>query len=137
MSFQIYQAVLAGSWVLSIVACVLAIRWSFSSARRRFKSALVLSLSALAVSALGIVRFHYSSTTTVNGVQTWRFDSRWLFMLSALLGLWALVCTIWRRGKSAGRSDAPPNTPPPQPLPTPPGVQSPDSLPRPSSGRLE
>ena len=133
MSFQIYRAVLGGFWVVSIVACVLAIRWSFSSVRRRFRPAFILSLSALAISFLGIVRFNYSTTTTVNGVVTWRFDSRWLFMISMLLGVFALVCTIWRRRKSVGQPGAP-NSRSPQQLPTPPTVQSSDSLRTPSSG---
>ncbi len=100
MSFQVYRAVLGGFWVLSVVASVLAIRWSFSSVRRRFRPAFVLSLSALAISFLGIVRFHYNSETITNGVVTWRFDSRWLFMISMFLGVVALVCTLWRSRKA-------------------------------------
>jgi hypothetical protein len=133
MSFQIYRAVLGGFWVVSIVACVLAIRWSFSSVRRRFRPAFILSLSALAISFLGIARFHYNSTTTTNGVVTSRFDSRWLFMVSMLLGVCALVCTVWRRRHSVGQ-DAAPNSRPPSQLPASPGVESSDSLHTRSSG---
>jgi hypothetical protein len=103
MSFQIYRAVLGGFWVVSILASVLAIRWSFSSVRRRFGPAFILSLSALAISFLGIMRFNYKTTTNVNGVVTWRFDSRWLFMISMLLGACALVCTVWRSRISLGQ----------------------------------
>jgi hypothetical protein len=126
MSFQIYRAVLGGGWVVSMVACVLAMRWSFSSGRRRFGPALILSLSALAISFLGIARFNYTSTTTVNGVVTWRFDSRWLFMASMFLGVCALVGTLWRGRKPVGQ-DVPPSRRPPAPLPMAPEGQSPDS----------
>jgi hypothetical protein len=134
MSFQIYRAVLGGFWVVSVVAGVLAIRWSLPSVRRRFRPALILSLSALAISFLGVARFNYQTTTTVNGVVTWRFDSRWLFMISMLLGVCALVCTIWRSRQSVGQPDAAPHSRPPSQSPTLPEVQLSDSQRTPDSG---
>ena len=128
MSFQIYRAILGGFWLVSVIASVLAMRWSFSPVRRRFGPALALSLSALAVSGLGIARFHYTTTTTTNGVVTWRFDSRWLFIISMLLGLCALVCTIWRGRKPVGHSGAAPESRPPSRLGTLSQAQSSESL---------
>ena len=134
MRFQIYRAVLGGFWVASIIASVLAIRWSFSPVRGRFRRALILSLSAIAIAYLGIGRFNYQSTTTVNGVVTWRFDSRWPFMISMLLGVCALACTIWRRRKSVGQPGAAPTSRAPSQLWTSPENQSLDSQRESSSG---
>jgi len=108
MALYVFYGVLAGSWVASIVACVLATRWSCSSAPRRFMPAVVLSLSALAIAYLGITRFFFTSTTTVNGQVKWRFDSRWPFMASLVLSALALGYTIWKRSGSA--SGVQPNT---------------------------
>jgi len=99
--FQVYRGVLGCFWLISIIACLLAMRWSFLAVRGRFGPALILSLLAFAIGYLGIAHFHYTSTTTVNGVLKWRFDSRWLFIASLVLSAFALVYTIWRRGKSA------------------------------------
>ena len=101
MMFQAYRAVLGCFWLISIIACLLAIRWSFLAVRRRFGPALILSLLALAIACLGIARFYYTSTTTVNGVLKWRFDSKWLFIVSLVLSAFTVIYTIWRRGKSA------------------------------------
>jgi TctA family transporter len=101
MSLYVFYGLLAGFWLASIVACVLAIRWSCLAVRTRFLAAVILSLSALGIAYLGITRFHFSSTTTVNGQVEWRFDSRWLFIVSLVLGAFALGYTIWKKRRSA------------------------------------
>jgi hypothetical protein len=101
MPIYVYFAGLAVFWLFSIVASVVAIRWSFLSVRGRFLPAVILLLSALVIAYLGITRFHFDSTTTVNGHVKWRFDSRWLFIASLVLGVFALVYTIWKKRKSA------------------------------------
>jgi hypothetical protein len=135
MTFQVYRAVLGGFWLVSIIACVLAIRWSCLSVRGRFKPAVILSLSALAIACLGIAHFHYKSTTIVNGVLKWRFDSRWLFIVPLVLGAFALVYTLWKQRRSAHvAQDAAPGSRLPAQLPTSPKIQSPDSQRTSSSG---
>ena len=80
---------------MSIVPALLAIRWS-----RRFWLAVILSLLALAFAYYGMTRFRFDSTTTVNGHVKWRFDSKWLFIGSLILGAFALGCSIWRKMNS-------------------------------------
>ena len=89
-----------GLWLASIVAGIIAIRWSALSVRGRFVPAIILSLLILAIACLGMRRFHLSPTIVVNGEVTWRFDSNWLFMASLVLGGFALLYTIWRKGRS-------------------------------------
>jgi hypothetical protein len=101
MFLYVYCGILAVAWLAGIVASVLAIRWSFLSVRGRFWPAVILSLASLAIAYYGITRFNFNSTTTVNGQVKWRFDSRWPFMASLVLGTFALVCTIWKKTKSA------------------------------------
>jgi hypothetical protein len=101
MFLYVYCGILAVAWLAGIVASVLAIRWSFWSVRGRFWPAVILSLASLAIAYYGITRFHFNSTTTVGGQVKWRFDSRWPFMASLVLGAFALVRTIWKKMKSA------------------------------------
>jgi len=96
-------AVPAGLWLASIVACVVAFRWSFLSVSKRFWPAAILSLSALLLAYLGMTRFRIVSTTTVNGQVKWRFDSSWLFVSSLVLGATVLVYTIWKRTRTTTR----------------------------------
>lgn len=104
MSIYVFYGLLAGFWLSSIVACVLAIRWSCLSIRTRFLPAVILSVSALAIAYFGIARFYFNSTTTVNGQVKWRFDSKWLFIVSLVLGAFALGYAIWRKWRSADES---------------------------------
>ena len=101
MSIYVFYGLLAGSWLASLVGCVLAIRWSCLSVPRRFLPAVILSLSVLAIAYLRSTRFHVSTTTLVNGHVKWRFDSRWLFTASMVLAAFALVYAIWKKWRSA------------------------------------
>jgi hypothetical protein len=96
MSLYVFFGIVAGIWLMSVVPSVLAICWS-----RRFRRSVILSLLALAIAWCGMKRFHFDSTTTVNGQVKWRFDSQWLFMASLVLGAFALGCSIWRKMNSA------------------------------------
>jgi len=90
-------AVPAGLWLASMIACIMAFRWSFLSVRGRFWLAVILSLLALGLGYVGMTRMRVISTTTVNGEVKWRFDSNWLFVSSLVLGGSVLVYTIWKR----------------------------------------
>ena len=71
MSIYVYYGILAGSWLVSLVAGALPIRWSFWPVRGRFLPAVVLSFLALAIGYLGTTRFYTVTTTTVNGQLKW------------------------------------------------------------------
>jgi hypothetical protein len=101
MSFQILIGVIATLWLAGVAACVLAFRWSFVANRRRFWPAVILSILALVIGYLGLTRFRVSASKTVNGVVQWRFDSKWFFIGSLLLGALALVYTLWKGRKAA------------------------------------
>jgi hypothetical protein len=88
---------LAAHWVATIAACVLALRWSFSSIQRRFWFSLGLSLLALASSYWGFTCIRISWTQTTNGRSQCLFDSRWFFTASLVLAALALVFTLWKR----------------------------------------
>jgi hypothetical protein len=96
----IYLAILLSFWLLIVVADIAAIRWSCASVPRRFIPAMVISFLALVVSYFGAARHYFSSTTTVNGVVTWRFDTRWLFTGSLMLSVGAILLALWRKRKS-------------------------------------
>ena len=100
MVLYVYCGILALVWLTGIAAAMLAIRWSLWSVRRRFWPAVILSFMSLAIAYVGITRVNFNSTRTVNGHVTWRFDSRWLFMASLVLGIFALGCTLWKKRKT-------------------------------------
>jgi hypothetical protein len=91
MAFHALFGVGAAFWLISIMACVLAFRWSFLSVRRRFLPAVILAISALVIGYLGMTRFHIVYSKTVNGQLRWRFDSRWFFIVPLVLGVTALA----------------------------------------------
>jgi hypothetical protein len=101
MSLYVYGGILALAWLAGIVASALAIRWSFLSVRGGFWPGVVLSLASLAIAYCGVARFTFNSTQAVKGQVTLRFDSKWLFAASLVLGAFALACTIWKKAKSA------------------------------------
>jgi len=100
MFLYIYLAILLGIWSLSIVANILAIRWSCVSIQSRFIPAMALSFLALFVSCLGAARYSFSTTRTVNGVVKWRFDTRWLFIVSLILSVCAILLALWKKRRS-------------------------------------
>jgi hypothetical protein len=103
MSFQILIGVVAALWLAGIAACVLAFRWSFLANGRRFWPAAILSILALVIGYLGLTRFSISASKTVNGEVQWRFDSKWFFIGSLVLGGLALAYTLWKGRKAAAR----------------------------------
>ncbi len=96
----ILYGLVGGLWLTSIIAAIIAIRWSFLDVRGRFVPAIILSLLALAIAYLGIVPFRAYSTMMVSGQVTQRFDSRWLFIPSLILGGFALLYAIWKKARS-------------------------------------
>jgi hypothetical protein len=99
MTFNVLVGIAAVLWLLSVVACVLALRWS--SIPRRFWAAIILSGVALIIGYLGITRFHVVASETVNGQLRWRFDSKWFFIATLVLGAITLGYTLWKRAGSA------------------------------------
>jgi hypothetical protein len=101
MSLNVFVGVIGVFWLMSIVACVLALRWSFLSMQGRFWPAVILSSLAVVIGYLGITRIHIIHSQTVNGQLQWHFDSRWFFLVPLLLGALALIYTIWKGQRSA------------------------------------
>src|SRR5678816_551870 len=98
MTFNVLVGIAAVLWLLSIVACVMALRWS--SVPSRFWAAIILSGVALIIGYLGMTRFHIVASETVNGQLRWRFDSRWFFIATLIFGAFTLAYTIWKRTRS-------------------------------------
>ena len=98
MTFNVLVGIAAMLWLLSIVACVLALRWS--SVPRRFWAAIILSGVALIIGYLGMTRFHIVASETVNGQLRWRFDSHWFFIATLVSAAFTLAYTLWKRTKA-------------------------------------
>ncbi len=92
-------AMFTAHWLATIGACVLALRWSFSSAQARFYLSLTLSFLAMASSYWGLKCIHISTTQIVNGRFQRQFDSQWFFTASVILATFALVFTLWKKGR--------------------------------------
>jgi hypothetical protein len=95
MEFNLPFGIAAGLWVLGVVACLLALRWTFSQ-RRRFAAAIISSLGALLIGYLGMTQFRITASKAVNGQVQWRFDSRWFFIALLLLAAFTLACAVWK-----------------------------------------
>ena len=93
-------AMFAAHWLATIAACVLAFQCSFPSIQHRFWAGVVLSILAIGSSCWGLTRIHITWSQTVNGQLRWRFDSGWFFTASLVLGVLALVYTLWKRWRS-------------------------------------
>ena len=98
MEFNLPFGIAAGLWVLGMVACVLALRWSFSR-RRRCVGAIISSLGALLIGYLGMTQLRITASKSVNGQVQWRFDSRWFFVALLLLAVFTLACALWKRSR--------------------------------------
>jgi hypothetical protein len=90
----------AAQWLITIVACVFALYWSCIGNPRRFWLGVILTISAIVSSYLGLTRFHITGSQTVNGQLQWRLDSNWFFTASLVLGVLALALTLWKRWRS-------------------------------------
>jgi len=99
MTFNVLVGIAAGLWLLSVVACVMALRWS--SEPRRFWAAIILSGVALIIGYLGMTRFHIVASEPVNGQLRWRFDSHWFFIATLVFGAFTLANTLWKKTRSA------------------------------------
>jgi hypothetical protein len=100
MTFQVLCGLATAFWLISMVACALAFRWSFLSIPNRFVAALILSAGALVIGYLGLT--HFDASKTVNGHLLWRVESRWFFIATIVLGLLSLVYTFWKRRSHRG-----------------------------------
>jgi len=101
MTFHVLAGIAAALWLVSMVGCGLAFRWSWLSVPRRFWAAVILSVAALALGYLGMTRFHVVASRTVNGQVEWRFDSRWFFIVPLLFGTFTLAYTLWKQRRLA------------------------------------
>jgi hypothetical protein len=97
MSYSGWLGICGGLWLLSVMACCFAFRWSYLGMRRRFVASVLLSLTALVIGYVGLTRFHFAASKTVNGHVQWRFNSRWLFLATLILAGGTLAYTIWKR----------------------------------------
>jgi len=100
MTFQILIAVAVALWLITVAAGLLALRWGFLTAHRRFRGGIILSVLAILCSYLGMTRLRLTSSETVNGHVRWSIDSQWFFMASLVLGAVALALTLWKKLKS-------------------------------------
>ena len=97
MTFHTLVSIAATLWLASLCGCVLAIRLSWLSVPQRLWTAVILSVTTLALSCLGIARFQVVASKTVNGQLQWRLDSRWFFIMTFLLSAFTLAYTLWKQ----------------------------------------
>jgi NO-binding membrane sensor protein with MHYT domain len=97
MTFHALIAIVTVLWLVSIVACAMAFRWTFKSMPRRFLAAVILSLAALFIGYLGMTQVHLVVSKTVNGQTQWHFDAKWFFIVTLLLGASTLAYTLWKK----------------------------------------
>ncbi len=94
-----------GLWFLSVILCILALRWTLMTPRR-FWPSVILSAVALAGGCLGMTHFRIVASRTVNGHMQWKFDSRHFFIVTMVLAAVTLVLALWKEIKSR-RAPAP------------------------------
>ena len=94
MTFQLLIGIALSLWLVSIVACVLA--WRFSFLAKHFVTAIILSLAAMVMGYLGLTHVHLQGSKTVNGVTQWSFNSRWFFITTLVLAALTLAYTLWK-----------------------------------------
>lgn len=92
------ENILAG-WLLSIIACIVSLRWALFGVPRRFWFGVILSSAALVGGYLGMTHFRVVASRTVNGHTQWNFDSKWFFVATIALAALSLALTIWKRKK--------------------------------------
>jgi hypothetical protein len=89
-TFYVLLGIAAALWLLGLLACGLAIRWSVSLAPGRRWAALALSLIAAAIGYYELHHFQFGYSQTVND-RTWSLQSKWFFITLCVLGA-ACVC---------------------------------------------
>ena len=100
ISFNLLVAIVAGLWLLSLAAGLLAVWFGCLASPRRFKGALGCSGAGLAITFAGLNWFHLSFTKTTND-SSLTLDSKWFFLGTLGLALLALALAFWgRRGSS-------------------------------------
>jgi hypothetical protein len=95
MTFQLFIAIAAIFWLVSLVVCVIAF---FT---KRFIISVLLSIAALAIGYYGLTRFHFSASQTVNGKVQWSINSKYFFIATLILAALTIACTFWKHRKSA------------------------------------
>jgi hypothetical protein len=101
MIFYINLGIFAGFWLISMIFCALAIRWSLFAARARILPAAILSLSALTIACLGSTRFYFTWEAWANGQLKYHYDTRWFFIAPLVLGSFGLIGTVWKKVRSS------------------------------------
>src|SRR5579871_1909205 len=93
-------------WLVSIVACVVSLRWSLFSLPRRFWPAVAFSALALMGGFVGIY-YRVIASTMVNGRVRWKFDSRPFFIATLIAAALTLAFAIWRQKKKGAMPTSP------------------------------
>ena len=101
MTYQVLLGIVAALWLASLIACLVAFRWSFLSVPRRFTAAVILSSAALVIGYVGLTHFHVAASRTVNGRTQWRIDSKWFFIATLAFAAATLIYTLWKRKRIA------------------------------------
>lgn len=88
-------------FALTLLACAIAFRWAWIGARTKFLPAMVLSAFSAGMGWLGTMLFNFRASKTVNGQVQFRFDSRWLFGVSLVLGIAVLLYSVIKLRRKA------------------------------------
>lgn len=102
---SLIENVMAG-WLLSIIACIVSLRWALFSVPRRFWFSVILSSAALVGGYLGMTHFRVVASRSVNGHTQWKFDSKWFFLATIVLAALSLALTICKRKRFKRASPA-------------------------------
>jgi hypothetical protein len=96
MSFNTLIGLATGLWLFTCAAGLLAIWWGVAAEPPKFRAGLVSSCLALGAGYLGISRFHFAASKTVNGHLKWSINSKWFFVGALILAAASLVLTLWK-----------------------------------------
>lgn len=100
MTLRELVGIVMGIWLLTIIACIVSLRWALFSEPRRFWPGVALCVLALLAGFFGMTHFRVMASRTVNGNAQWKFDSKWFFLATLVLAALVLAFTVWRHRKS-------------------------------------
>lgn len=95
-SYYLFIAVPATAWLVCVIACLIALRWSIAVVPGRFWAGMIISVSAMVIGLAGLTRFNFIYSKTVNG-KGWTIHSKWFFIFLMVLSAISLLLTLWRR----------------------------------------
>ncbi len=89
----------AAAWLMGVIACLFALRWSIAAVPRRFWAAIVVSAMAIVIGYVGLTRYKLSYSKNSSDGTHWSINSKWFFISLIILGAVTLGLALWRRSR--------------------------------------